>query len=183
LKNTTHFSSRFNLVMFSLKPLALTALVSMSMNSYADPTVTEFGAEFGAKIGAELGAAPVTELNFQDDYICNAKPGEFVTSGTLDFATSKDNRFGFTYPVKVNKIWVTETGKTDWKANDLTTEFNLAAYKGVRFDMNWQTKNCQAGSVATTVNNEGKETLVTATVCAPKTLQTAQVQVIFEALN
>ena len=76
----------------SLKALIVITLFSQSISLQAQNTVSQ------------MEIAPVTDLHFQNDYICNAKVGDLITSGTLNFDSSQAHRFGFTYPVKVHKM-------------------------------------------------------------------------------
>ena len=125
---------------------------------------------------------PIADFNFQDDYICNAKPGNLVTTGNIDFLTSKKQRFGFTYPVTMLNIWVKQMG-ADWQVFDLANAVNLDAYEGVRVQLEQQTQDCKQGEVAVSVNREFKETLITAQVCYSGSMQKADAQVLFEALK
>lgn len=125
-----------------------------------------------------------SQFNYQSDYICNAKLGNLVTTGTLDVATLNTQRFGFTYPVQIKNLWLKASGETDWHRFDFESKLNFSKYKGIRFALNAQNSNCQNGQVMTQVSdNPKKEAVITANVCTPKALETAQVQILFEAVN
>jgi len=128
--------------------------------------------------------APVSQLNYQDDYICNATTGNVITSGILDVADLQSQRFGFTYPVQITTVWLKGDGQTGWHQLKFNSTLNFDAYKGIRVAIKPQNTNCKTGEITTSVkDNVKKEAVITANVCTPQALETAQVQILFEAVN
>ena len=158
-----------------LKTALSVVLVSLSLQVFAESSTPQTNVAL---------TSPNADLNYQNDYICNAKVGNVITSGTLDFASTNQHRFGFTYPVKVNTVWVKEDGQASWHRYELESKPNFAAYKGIRLELHQKTSGCQTGEIATRIaDNVKKEAMISADLCASEPLNTAQVQILFEAIN
>ena len=148
------------------------ALITISLHPHAE------------EISTENASIPVAEFNYQNDYICTAKPGNLITSGKLDFSSVNTQRFGFTYPVKVKSIWLKDEVQSNWIQFELNSKLRFAKYKGIRFDINQTTSHCSQGDVSTMVkDNHKKEALVSVNLCTSAALNADQIQILFEAVN
>ena len=121
------------------------------------------------------------QLNFQNDYICNAKRGEMITSGEFNVSSLGTQRFGFPYPARVADIWIKGDVQVEWKKWNLPTEIELKKYEGVRFELSNQSSVCELGSITMTSEDKPKERFIKAQVCSSEPIKNAKIQITFVA--
>lgn len=128
-----------------------------------------------------IQSAPSAQLNFQNDYICNAKRGELITSGEFDVSSLASQRFGFPYAASVAEIWIKSDTHIEWQKWNLPTQIELKKYEGVRFQLSSQASDCELDSITMTSENKPKERLIKAQVCSSEPIKNAKVQITFAA--